>query len=61
MNKPIIIEECLAPTDNEIKKEDRERNIKTMTNQQDVHAYNTNHPKPDTIKVKIVWELQDVL
>ena len=43
MNKPIVIEEFLAPTDNNIKKEARERNVKTITKQQEVYAFNPNH------------------
>ena len=55
MNKPIIIEECLAPTDNELKKEIRERNIKSITKQLENYAYKAIDLENDPSELKNVW------
>lgn len=54
----IYLEECLTPTDREIKKEARSNNIKVFTRRQQVYATNPHYPHSDAVLIKSVDELQ---
>ena len=57
INRPVMIEELLAPHDREIKRAAMEHKIPTTTRRQRVFALNKNVPNSEAVEVKTVSEL----
>ena len=59
LNQPIFIDECLAPIDQKIRIEAKEKNVKVLTKKQEVYAYHPDRPDVEPIKIKRIEELED--
>ena len=57
INRPVIVEELLAPHDREIKRAAMEHRIPVTTRRQRVFAVNKNIPNSEAVEVKTVSEL----
>ena len=55
----IYIEECLAPSDRQLRVAAKEQGIKTITRKQQIFAINENIPNANPVKVQSVEELED--
>ena len=55
----IYIEECLAPSDRQLRVAAKEQGIKTITRKQQIFAIHENIPNDKPVKVQSVEELED--
>ena len=60
LGKPVIVEECLAPRDRELKNESKQLGLLSFTRKQDVYAFNQNLPNSDAVKVTSSRELNSL-
>ena len=56
----MIVEECLAPRDRELKNEFKQLGLLSFTRKQDVYALNQNLPNSDAVKVTSSHELNSL-
>ena len=60
LGKPVIVEECLAPRDRELKNESKQLGLLLFTRKQDVYDFNQNLPNSDAVKVTSSHELNSL-